>query len=51
MYTLEKNNTSPLYILFKIMSQIILLLTLTLVCTLYEEFTPGIWGMSQAFSL
>ena len=40
MYTLEKNNTSPLCILCMLMSQIIPLFTLTLVCTWHEESTP-----------
>ena len=35
------NNTSPLHILCTLMPQIILLLTLVLVCTWYEESTLG----------
>ena len=40
MYTLEKNNASPLCILCTLMPQIIPLLTLTLVHTWYEESNP-----------
>ena len=39
MYTLEKNNTSPLCILCTLVSWTITLLVLTLVCTWYEEST------------
>ena len=40
MYIQEKNNTSPLCILCMLMPQIIPPLTLTLVCTWYEESYP-----------
>ena len=46
MYTLEKNNASPLCILCTLMPQVIPLFTLTLVCTWYEESNP-----QDAFSL
>jgi hypothetical protein len=40
VYTLEKNNTSPLHILCMIMPQITTHLTLTLVQTWYERAPP-----------
>ena len=40
MYTLEKENTSMLCILYTLMPQIIPLLTLTLVHVWYEKPTP-----------
>ena len=40
MYTLEKNNTSPLWILCTLIPEIVPLLTLMLLCTWYEESTP-----------
>ena len=40
MYTLEKNKTSPLSILCTLIPQTIPLLTLTFICTRYEESTP-----------
>ena len=42
MYTLEKNNASPLCVLCTILPQIKPLITLRLVRTWYEESTP--WG-------
>ena len=39
MYTLEKNKTSPLCILFMLVPQVIPLLTLMLVCMWYKSFT------------
>ena len=41
MYTLEKNNTSPLCVLYTLMPHIIPLLTLMLVCTWYEGPSLG----------
>ena len=38
---ITENNTSPLCTLCTLVSQIISLLTLMLVCTWYEESTPG----------
>ena len=40
MNTLEKNKTSPLYILCKLMPQIIPLFTFELVHIQYEKFIP-----------
>jgi hypothetical protein len=40
MYTLEKHNTSPLCILYKLMREMIPLLILTLVHTWHEESIP-----------
>ena len=53
MYTLEEDVTSPLRITHMLMPQIIPLLTLILVCTLYEESTlPGVkpLGFGQCVS-
>ena len=53
MYTLEEDVTSPLHITHMLMPQIIPLLTLILVCTLYEESTlPGVkpLGFGQCVS-
>ena len=49
MYTLEKNNTSPLCILYTLMPQRLPFLTLTLVCTWYEKSTP--WEATYITSL
>ena len=45
MYTLKKINATPLCILCMLMSQILPLLTLTFICTWYEESTP--WDVPQ----